>query len=120
MSAKAAYKNALKSIHFVFKNDIPVQQAAKSQVKSEMMAKSQLSDPHEIQEAVEKLNAVSKFLVQNLVQGELQSNGRYFLNFHDQTELGDNESIKNSKSEMGSLSGARGKSIRGSAASKCS
>lgn len=61
-------------------------------------------------EDIDKLNEVSKFLVQNIVQGEKQGDGKYFLKFHDKTELGDNETIKqNNRVNMGSLAGSKAK-----------
>lgn len=117
MSAKLAYRNALKAINIAFKNDQPMLGAAKQQIRSGIMSNAQLTKPDEVAEAVKKLDEVSKFIRHNLVQGKLQEDGRYFLDFHKEIELGDNETIKNSKAEMGSLSGAKGKSIR---VAKCS
>ncbi|KAG5418186.1 MZM1 [Candida metapsilosis] len=115
-TTKAAYKQALKAVNFVFKNDAPILNAAKQQIKQQIYANQHLTNKTELDDAITKLNEVSKFLVQNIVQGELNENGRYFLKFHEKTELGDNETIKQSKKEMGSLSGAKGSSIR---AKKC-
>ncbi|KAI5967268.1 MZM1 [Candida margitis] len=116
-TAKGAYKTALKSINTAFKSDTPLLAAAKQQIKQQIYANQHLTDKTELDEAITKLNEVSKFILQNIVQGQLQKDGRYFLNFHEKTELGDNETIKQKKSEMGSLSGAKGSRIR---AKKCS
>ncbi|KAI3402603.1 TPT1 [Candida oxycetoniae] len=112
MSAKAAYKNALRSINVVFKNDIIVKQEAKLRIKNGILEKANLTKENEISQAVDELNQVGNFLLKNVVQGQLQPNGKYLLNFHDKTELGDNESIKQEKNEIGSLSGLKSKSIR--------
>ncbi|KAI5953129.1 MZM1 [Candida jiufengensis] len=114
-TTKQAYKQALKSINTVFKNDFPILKAAKTQIKQEIFKNSKLTNTEEITESIKKLDEISNFLLSNLVQGELKTNGKYFLNFHDKTELGDNESIKtNHTSKMGSLSGSKGTSIRSS------
>lgn len=115
-TTKAAYKQALKSINTAFKNDTPILTAAKQQIRQQIFANRFITDKTELNDAITKLNEVSKFLLQNIVQGELKDDGRYFLKFHEKTELGDNETIKQSKSEMGSLSGAKGSRIR---AKKC-
>ncbi|KAI5959071.1 MZM1 [Candida pseudojiufengensis] len=112
LTTKQAYRQALKSINTVFKNDYPILNAAKQQIKTEIYKNSNLKNESEINEAITKLKEISKFLISNLVQGELKSDGKYFLNFHDKIELGDNESIKLNKNEMGSLSGKKGNSIR--------
>lgn len=71
--------------------------------------------PEVKQEKIDHMNAVSKFLVENIVQGEMQENGRYMLNFHEKTELGDNESIKQGNLAFGTLAGAKGSKLK-----KCS
>lgn len=115
-TTKAAYKQALKSVNTSFKNDAPILIAAKQQIKQQIYANQHLTNKTELDEAIAKLNEVSKFLLQNIVQGELKDDGRYFLKFHEKTELGDNDTIKQKKTEMGSLSGTKGSNIR---AKKC-
>lgn len=48
------------------------------------------------EEQVKHLEDVALFLRRNIVQGKMHSDtGRYELNIHEETELGDNETIKN-------------------------
>lgn len=114
MSLKA-YRTALRATQIAFKQDLPVLRAARLQIKDGMIKNKDLPEA-QANEEIEKLNEISKFLVKNIVQGKM-TDGKYFLNFHEQTELGDNETIKQGKKhdEMGSLVGKKGSSIK-----KCS
>lgn len=105
--ALGAYRNALRATRVAFKTDLPVLMAARTQIKQGFVDNKDLADQEQQQEAVNKMNEVSQFLIKNIVQGEKQEGDKYFLNFHERTELGDNETIKQSKAEMGSLAGAR-------------
>lgn len=102
-----AYRNALRATRVAFKNDLPVLTAARTQIKQGFIDNKNLADQEQQKEAIDKMNEVSQFLVKNIVQGERQEDDKYFLKFHDRTELGDNETIKQSKAEMGSLAGAK-------------
>lgn len=109
----SAYRNALRATKVAFRQDLPILTAARLQIKENIRNNSNLNnESNELKEAIEKLNDVSKFLISNVVQGEKQQDGRYFLNFHEDTELGDNESIKQSKKNLGSLAGKKGSSIK--------
>ena len=48
------------------------------QLKQGIRDNSNLQAQPEIEEAVQKLNEVAKFLIQNIVQGEKQQDGKYF------------------------------------------
>jgi complex III assembly factor LYRM7 len=48
-----------------------------------------------VEERIAHLEGVSQFLLSNIVQGQRQDNGKFHLNIHEHTELGDNDSIKN-------------------------
>lgn len=102
-----AYRNALRATRVAFKNDLPVLTAARTQIKQGFIDNKDLAQQEQQQEAIDKMNEVSQFLIKNIVQGEKQEGEKYFLKFHDRTELGDNETIKQSKAEMGSLAGAK-------------
>ncbi|ABN64330.1 predicted protein [Scheffersomyces stipitis CBS 6054] len=107
-AAKSAYRNALRATRIAFRQDVPVLSSARLQIKDGFTKNRELKDEAEISEAISKLNEVSKFLVQNIVQGEKQEDGKYFLNFHEKTELGDNETIRQgNKANLGSLAGAK-------------
>lgn len=47
-----------------------------------------------VEERIQHLEDVSKFLLSNIVQGKKTESGKYHLNIHKYTELGDNETIK--------------------------
>ncbi|KAK6200515.1 mitochondrial zinc maintenance protein 1, mitochondrial [Scheffersomyces amazonensis] len=115
-SAKSAYRNALRATRIAFRQDIPILQGARLQIKQGFEKHRNLDSLDKIEEEITKLNEVSQFLIKNIVQGEKQSDGKYFLNFHEKTELGDNETIKQGgKSNLGSLAGAKGSKVK-----KCS
>jgi complex III assembly factor LYRM7 len=104
-AALSAYKNALRATKIAFANDIPILAGARSQIKQGFLDSKDLADSKQIEDQITHLNDVSKFLIKNVVQGQKQPDGKYFLNFHEKTELGDNESIKQHK--LGSLSGKK-------------
>jgi len=106
--ALQAYRNALRATRVAFNGDQVVLHAARTRVREGFESNRALSDEAEITKAVTELNEVARFLVKNIVQGEQEKDGRYFLKFHDKTELGSNESIKQSnRANMGSLAGVK-------------
>lgn len=48
----------------------------------------------EIQRGLAHAQSVTKILIENVVQGRNTSGNTYKLNIHDQTERGDNETVK--------------------------
>lgn len=110
-----AYRNALRATRVAFRNDLPVLNAARHKIRQEFEANRNVAADVQ-QERINHMNDVLKFLIQNIVQGEPQDNGRVMLHFHDRTELGDNETIKqNHKDNLGSLATAKGAKFK-----KCS
>lgn len=105
--ALQAYRGALRATKLSFAQDNQVLLAARKQIRDGFEANRTCDNA---EEEITKLNDVSQFLIKNIVQGEKQDDGKYFLKFHDKTELGDNETIKqNNKADMGSLAGAEPK-----------
>ena len=105
-AALSAYKSALRATKTAFGGDLEVLHAARTQIRAGF------GEPVESEaqavERIEHLNGVASILNQNIVQGRKKENDeRYMLNIHSKTELGDNETIKTKKSEMGSLAGAK-------------
>jgi complex III assembly factor LYRM7 len=49
---------------------------------------------------IKHLEDVSKFLLSNIVQAKKNETGKYRLNIHEHTELGDNESVKKAKATL--------------------
>ncbi|KAK6460163.1 mitochondrial zinc maintenance protein 1, mitochondrial [Scheffersomyces coipomensis] len=115
-AAKSAYRNALRATKIAFRQDIPVLTESRLQIKQGFKQHQSLTNIEQIEQEITKINDISKFLIQNIVQGEKQDDGKYYLNFHEKTELGDNETIKQgNKDNMGSLAGAKGSKVK-----KCS
>lgn len=104
--AKQSYRQALRATRIAFQQDLPMLLSARGQIKQGFVEGRTIPETEAV-EAIEKMNSVSKFLIENLVQGIRKTGERYELQFHDKTELGDNDSIKNTKSEMGLLAGKR-------------
>lgn len=102
-SAITAYRNLLRASRVAFRNDLEVLQAARSKMREEF---AQKDSDKPVEERLEHANAVAKFLVQNVVQGVRKEEDKFTLNIHNKTELGDNNTIKQKKSDMGSLAGA--------------
>lgn len=106
--ALQAYRAALRATRVAFNGDSVVLNSARNKIREGFEENRSMSDQQEIEKAVTDLNEVAKFLVKNIVQGEQEKDGRYFLKFHDKTELGSNESIKqNNRANMGSLAGVK-------------
>lgn len=100
--ALQAYKAALRATRVAFNGDRRVLGAARAQIRAGFDRNRQLAG-NEQAKAIKEMQEVSAFLVKNVVQGEKQGD-KYFLKFHDKTELGDNETIKqNNRKNMGSL-----------------
>ncbi|EGV63094.1 Mitochondrial zinc maintenance protein 1, mitochondrial [Yamadazyma tenuis] len=112
--ALQAYRTALRATAQAFKGDLEIKLAARSKIREGMHQHQTLQSPQRDEE-IDKLNEVSMFLKKNIVQGQKQDDGKYLLNFTKETELGDNDSIKQSKQDMGSLAGKKGANIK-----KCS
>lgn len=106
--ALSAFRDALRATHVAFKGDPEVLHAARLQIREGYRKHGNLKE-EDARSEITKLNEVSQFLIKNIVQGSRdEKDGRYFLNFHDKTELGDNETIKQSnRANMGSLAGAK-------------
>lgn len=105
-----AYKEALRATRVAFKNDLRVLQAARSEFRRRTEENRSLADQQQIDKAVQEMSDVANFLIKNIVQAEQREKDRYFLHFHDKTELGSNETIKqNNRANMGTLAGVKAK-----------
>lgn len=106
--ALQAYRTALRATRIAFNGDNTVLNSARLRIREGFESNRTLSDGQEIEKAVKDLNEVALFLVKNIVQGEPKEDGRYFLKFHEKTELGSNETIKqDNRANMGSLAGVK-------------
>lgn len=91
-----------------FNGDNFVLKSARAKIREGLLSNRDLADKMEVEKKVAELNEVAQFLVKNIVQGEKEEGkDRYLLKIHDKTELGSNETIKQSKANLGSLAGAK-------------
>ncbi|KAG7904671.1 hypothetical protein KL907_003547 [Ogataea polymorpha] len=98
--ALSAYRGALRATSIAFNNDVAMLQAARTQIKSKMALEVDPDMPDKsVEERIKHLNDVSLFLRRNIVQGRKEGDeeNKYFLNIHEDTELGDNDDIKKKK-----------------------
>lgn len=103
LRALNAYRNGLRATRVAFGRDLPMLSAARAKMREGMLnpPNPELSPEQQIQH----LNDVSTFLKRNIVQGQKVNQGRYHLNIHKDTELGDNESIKTTKKTLAARGG---------------
>ncbi|ODQ45523.1 hypothetical protein PICMEDRAFT_16828 [Pichia membranifaciens NRRL Y-2026] len=101
--ALAAYRSALRATRVAFTTDTSTLAAARTNIKQEMRAEKSSTNPdYTPAQRIELLEQVGAFLRRNIVQGVKRddSEGRYALNIHQDTELGDNNEIKKNKSRF--------------------
>lgn len=109
LRALNAYRSALRATRIAFNNDTSRLLAARTKIKSEMKLEKSTTHPKfTLIQRIELLENVCQFLRHNIVQGVKNDNSenRYTLNIHKDTELGDNEEIKKNKSRFSSGSSA--------------
>ncbi|KAK0508801.1 hypothetical protein JMJ35_009077 [Cladonia borealis] len=98
--ALAAYRHVLRSTRIAFQDDARMLYAARVEARSRFNNNRSL--PVEIMDTQQKINEaeeVARILRQNVVQGQkVEGTGledkRYRLRIHNETEKGDNETIK--------------------------
>lgn len=103
-NALAAYRHGLRATRVAFNGDTRVLLAARTKMREGMVnpPNPELTTEQQIQH----LEDVSVFLRRNLVQGRKQGDEeKYHLNIHKETELGDNDSIKEAKRTLASKGG---------------
>ncbi|KAL1650234.1 Mitochondrial zinc maintenance protein 1, mitochondrial [Diplodia intermedia] len=105
--ALAAYRNILRATRLAFQGDVGVLSAARMKARDDFDA-SRTLDPNgeDAKKALAHANDVAKILRENVVQGQVNDDGRYKLRIHEHTERGDNETIKQSKGKN-TLSGVK-------------
>lgn len=105
--ALSAYRNGLRASRIAFNKDTRMLLAARSQIREGMSnPNSELSKD----EQIVQLNDISQFLRKNVVQGQNVGKGEdgrdvFKLNIHNETELGDNKSIKYTKATLKATGG---------------
>ncbi|KAI0190406.1 hypothetical protein EV127DRAFT_90926 [Xylaria flabelliformis] len=93
-TALPAYRNLLRAARLAFQGDITMLNAARSSIREGFRANAALepSSP-EFPAAVKHAEEVATILRQNVVQGK-KDGDRYKLRIHEETERGDNDTIK--------------------------
>lgn len=115
IQALSAYRNALRATRIAFEGelslfflsgipitnknigDVALLNASREQIR-QGFHKPDLKKTDE--KRIKELNDIAKFLVSNIVQGKKNESGKYKLNIHEGTELGDNESVKKAKQQL--------------------
>ncbi|KAK3372340.1 mitochondrial zinc maintenance protein 1, mitochondrial [Podospora didyma] len=92
--ALQAYRHLMRAVRVAFEGDARVLDAARQQIRMNFREKATLpaSDPS-IQPAIQHAEEVACFLRANVVQGKKEGD-RYKLRIHEDTERGDNDTIK--------------------------
>lgn len=93
--ALAAYRGLFRAAKIAFHGDSSTLVGAQDQIRKQFRDKLSLdpADPA-VQPAIQHANQVAMFLRTNLVQGKREEDGVYKLRIHEDTERGDNDTIK--------------------------
>ncbi|KAL2038751.1 hypothetical protein N7G274_008509 [Stereocaulon virgatum] len=98
--ALSAYRNVLRAARIAFQGDAPIFSAAKIEARSKFNGSRSLpAGSDEAQQKIIEAQEVARILRQNVVQGHqvgglVDKEQRYQLRIHEETERGDNDSIK--------------------------
>ncbi|USP74048.1 Mitochondrial zinc maintenance protein 1, mitochondrial [Curvularia clavata] len=97
--ALVAYRNLLRSARIAFQGDTHTLLAARAEVRKNFESNRDLRiGSEEMEKSLVHAEEVSKFLRENVVQGQAdESEGKYTLRIHEHTERGNNEDIKKGK-----------------------
>ncbi|KAK1765098.1 zinc maintenance protein [Phialemonium atrogriseum] len=93
-TALTAYRHLLRAARLAFHGDSPVLNAAQQQIREGFRQRASLSpsDPA-VEPAIQHAEEVAQFLTANVVQGKKEGDV-YRLRIHEETEKGDNDTIK--------------------------
>ncbi|KAI0069888.1 hypothetical protein K474DRAFT_1609701 [Panus rudis PR-1116 ss-1] len=99
-SARAAYRDLLRAASITFAGDAPVQQAFRVKMRAEILPGPSTTDPTAFEEKVKLTREVADVLRRNIVQAHKvqdpeAAEERWQIKITKDTELGDNETIKN-------------------------
>ncbi|KEZ43187.1 hypothetical protein SAPIO_CDS4857 [Scedosporium apiospermum] len=98
--ALAAYRNLFRATQVAFRGDQRLLIEARNRIREEFRAGASPSDP-DFQKRIQHAQEVASVLRANVVQGVQEENDVYRLRIHDQTERGDNDSIKSPTQTLG-------------------
>ncbi|KAI0487775.1 hypothetical protein F4859DRAFT_510344 [Xylaria cf. heliscus] len=100
-TALPAYRNLLRAARLAFQGDGTMLRAARSTIREGFRANAALEPTSpEFPAAVKHAEDIATILRQNVVQG-MKDGDRYKLRIHEETERGDNETIKTAGSTLG-------------------
>ncbi|KAI1361916.1 hypothetical protein F5Y08DRAFT_288785 [Xylaria arbuscula] len=100
-SALPAYRGLLRAARLAFQGDAPTLAAARSSIRQGFLANASLEPlSAEYPAAVKHAEEVATILRQNVVQGKREGD-KYKLRIHEETERGDNETIKFAGTNLG-------------------
>lgn len=104
LRALNAYRHGLRASKVAFNGDSRMLLAARQKMRDGMVNPPNPELP--VDKQIQHLEEVANFLRQNLVQGKKTgSEQRYALNIHRDTELGDNETINETKKTLAAQGG---------------
>ncbi|KAI1750546.1 hypothetical protein F4782DRAFT_248113 [Xylaria castorea] len=100
-TAISAYRNLFRATRRAFQDDATMLTAARSEIRQSFRARAAIepSSP-EFAAEVKRAEEVATILRQNVVQGK-KDGDRYKLRIHEETERGDNETIKTTNGNNG-------------------
>jgi len=93
--ALAAYRHLLRSTRIAFQGDLPLLHAARQEARNGFQKNSAIlvEDPA-LASAIAHAEEVAQILRQNVVQGKHDGDNKYKLRIHEDTERGDNDTVK--------------------------
>ncbi|CAO3610707.1 unnamed protein product [Cunninghamella blakesleeana] len=96
-AAISAYRNLLKTQKQVFGSDTKAIIAAKKETYARFMQNKDETNTDVLEEKLNLANQVASLLKKNVIQAESNDGSNFKLNITEDTELGDNDSIKKAK-----------------------
>ncbi|KAH0430842.1 putative mitochondrial protein fmp16 [Colletotrichum kahawae] len=101
-----AYRHLWRAARIAFKGDDRVLTAAKQQIRQGFRDQASLAPSDaSLRQAIEKAEDIAKILRQNIVQGKQDETRVYKLRIHEDTERGDNDSVKTAGGSQATMGG---------------
>ncbi|KAJ3814848.1 RF-1 domain-containing protein [Lentinula aff. lateritia] len=95
-SARSAYRSLYRASSSIFGGDVPVLTAFRSKMREDALAYKAEMDPSAYEAYATQARDIAQFLRRNVVQAtKLPEEETWFIRITQDTELGDNESVKN-------------------------
>ncbi|KAI8062241.1 hypothetical protein BC940DRAFT_309140 [Gongronella butleri] len=96
-AAISAYRHLLRTQRQVFANDVRAIEAARKETHARFMQFKDETNTDILEEKLALAQSVATLLRRNVLQAESQDGNHFKLHITSDTELGDNDSIKNTK-----------------------